>query len=450
MQSTFTAQPIHDTALDTEHLIIFARFPEEGRTKTRLIPAFGAKTATAIYRRLATHALQTAEQLRLERPCRVTTRYSGGDQRAMIEEFGLQCQVEPQLGGDLGERLVHAIEAAFGQGAKRVVIIGTDCVDVTPEILATAFDKLQHDDLVLGPAMDGGYYLIGVNRPQPMLFSEISWGTDLVYAQTRELASRMDLRVFELPSLSDVDFPEDLVAIKHQEMLRDVISLSPGRLSVIIPTWNEAERLRRTLESVGRCSEELEIVVVDGGSADGTVEIAKECGCRVFAGNRGRARQMNAGAAVATGEYLLFLHADTLLPAGYEDQIRDRLQQAAIATAFPFRIEGARMAWRAIEFGTNLRASLFQLPYGDQAMAMRADTFYRLGGYRRLPIMEDVDLSARLRREGTISILSSPIVTSERRWKRMGAVRTTLINQACLLGYFCGISPATIARLYGR
>jgi uncharacterized protein len=168
-------------------------------------------------------------------------------------------------------------------------------------------------------------------------------------------ASRLNLRVHPLRRLADVDYPEDLLPLRRStEHHQFPIEIQTGRLTVIIPTLNEAANLPATLNSVGMPNADLEVIVVDAGSSDQTLAIARQHGCKVFVGNPGRASQMNAGAAIASGELLLFLHADTRLPNDYRHQIQRVLETPVVCGAFPLTIDAQGMVLRIIEAGVPL------------------------------------------------------------------------------------------------
>lgn len=225
--------------------------------------------------------------------------------------------------------------------------------------------------------------------------------------------------------------------------------MDAGRISIIIPTLNEASRVARALDSAR--ADNSEAIVVDGGSSDATPSIARERGATVLCSARGRARQMNLGAREASGEFLLFLHADGKLPEGYADSLRCLLSRSPIAGgAFRLGIESRGFGLRMIEAVANWRACRLQCPYGDQAIFTRRATFLELGGYPDLPIMEDFVLIRRLRHRGRIVISPLTVGTSARRWQSNGTWRTTLINQAVVLGYLAGLPPARLARLRSR
>ncbi len=219
-------------------------------------------------------------------------------------------------------------------------------------------------------------------------------------------------------------------------------------ISIIIPVLNEARQLSKTL-SILKQAADIEVIVVDGGSQDQTQAIAHSLGVVVIQSAIGRAHQMNAGAAQATGNIVLFLHADTQLPKDFDAAIRDALcQPNVIAGAFRLAIDAPSWKLRVIEWGVNARSRYLQMPYGDQAIFLKTTTFQALGGFPALPIMEDFELVRQLKRHGRIAIVSPAVITSGRRWQTLGIVRTTLINQLVILTYFLGVSPDRIARWY--
>lgn len=194
----------------SETLIIFSRYPEPGKTKTRMIPALGALGAAELQREMTEHTLKTAIALKLFRKIGIEVHFAGGEIQSMKEWLKEDFDYIPQASGDLGYKMRSAFERAFGLGNERVAIVGIDCPDLDQAILSKAFDSLQAHDLVLGVAEDGGYYLIGLNRPITQLFQNITWGTEQVLNQTKNIAQQLKLDVHYLPTLADVDRPEDL------------------------------------------------------------------------------------------------------------------------------------------------------------------------------------------------------------------------------------------------
>lgn len=198
------------TASSKQRLIIFTRYPEPGKTKTRLIPVLGSVGAANLQRQMTEHTILQVKELQKVIDISVAVWYSGGDLRLMQEWLGLNLVYQPQGEGDLGSRMARSLLQAFQSGAEKAIIIGTDCPGLNAQILATAFDKLRTFDLVLGPAMDGGYYLIGLRQPIPELFANIEWGTAQVFQRTLEIAQKLNLSHVNLVPLADIDRPEDL------------------------------------------------------------------------------------------------------------------------------------------------------------------------------------------------------------------------------------------------
>jgi rSAM/selenodomain-associated transferase 2 len=219
------------------------------------------------------------------------------------------------------------------------------------------------------------------------------------------------------------------------------------KISIVIPTYNEAGCLARTLAAARDLPGDFEILVVDGGSTDATVRIAAEMGIEVVEAPRGRAAQMNHGAARARGEVLLFVHADTLLPQDAHARIESALRDPQVlGGCFRLSFDRPHPMLRVYAFFTRFPCRLFH--YGDQAFFVRADAFRKLDGYRAYPIMEDLDFWLRMVRAGKVAVLGAPVVTSARRYSRHGAVRQQLLNLTLVVLFFLGVSPFTLTRFY--
>jgi rSAM/selenodomain-associated transferase 2 len=220
-------------------------------------------------------------------------------------------------------------------------------------------------------------------------------------------------------------------------------------ISIIIPVFHEATTIVKTL---GRLKDDVgvELIVVDGGSEDNTVELTKQMGVKVISSPiPGRAHQMNIGAAAARGDIFLFLHADTKLPQNYQKIVQMTLaQEKVIAGAFKLAIDGQQWSLRLVEKMVNWRSQFCSLPYGDQAIFLEKRVFQDLGGFANLPIMEDFEFVQRLKRRGKIALAPVAVLTSGRRWQKLGVFKTTLINQLVIVGYYLGISPTQLRHFY--
>jgi rSAM/selenodomain-associated transferase 2/rSAM/selenodomain-associated transferase 1 len=345
-----------------QRLVLFTRHPEPGKTKTRLIPALGPGGAAELQRRMAERAFGWGRDLARRGEVELEVRFQGGDARAMKRWLGRGARFVPQGAGDLGARMARAMRDGFAGGATRLVIIGADVPSLAPRHVERALAALDYADLVLGPASDGGYYLIATRRPIPAIFDGIDWGSRSVWMQTLEKAAALRLEVERIEPLHDVDRPEDLPAwdaalaadfaaerpvltpgptIPNQPpagpnavpqpasagssgcprlqpgVARSFLNILRARFSallgvgfsrptdripailIIIPALNEEGNLPAALVSA-RHPAVREIVVTDGGSADRTVEIAERMGARVVRCAPGRGGQLRAGASAAT------------------------------------------------------------------------------------------------------------------------------------------------------
>jgi rSAM/selenodomain-associated transferase 2/rSAM/selenodomain-associated transferase 1 len=437
-----------------ERLIIFTRYPESGITKTRLIPLLGADGAANLQRKMTEHTLSRAEGLTASNDLTLEIRYNGGNEKLMRRWLGSKFEYASQGVGDLGKRMQRAFEDVFESGAASAVIIGTDIPDLTVNILKKAFSALKQKEMVLGPAKDGGYYLIGFKKTvfSPAvggLFSGITWGEHDVLNKTIKIAVGLGIDYFLLDELDDVDRPEDLLIWERSQssVYHDV---TPNGISVIIPALNESNHLAATINSIGH-GNNTEIIVVDGGSSDDTVSIARRLCATVIDSSPPRSKQMNQGADSASKNILLFLHADTILPENFDRYIFGALEQSGVvAGAFKLCIDSPVPSLKFVECIANWRSRYLKMPYGDQAIFMFSNVFRQMGGFQNIPIMEDFELIRRFQRIGEVLTLPVPVLTSPRRWLNHGVLKTTLINQMIVLSYFLGITPDTIFRLYGR
>jgi len=434
---------------ETERLILFTRYPEPGTTKTRLIPVLGPEGAAEFQRRLTAQAAQVAVAARSRRGLSLEIRHSGGSRTVMRQWLGDAFSYRAQGPGDLGIRMEACFRAAFEEGAERTVLIGSDIPALDPAILARAFDELGRCDLVFGPTADGGYYLIGATaagfrRSTGIFGPGIDWGAPDVLAQTLHRVRDANLAYALLDTLADVDSPADLPAALQALCSRR----DRPAVSVVIPALNEAGELGRTLSALTP-SHDLEVIVVDGGSNDATLAIARTAGVYALAARPPRSVQMNAGAAAASGDVLLFLHADTRLPMKFQEAVRRTLAHPRVAAgAFRLQIDAAGKGLRIIERTANWRSRFLQMPYGDQALFLSRDVFWEAGAFTAIAIMEDYDLMRRLKRRGRIALAPGRAVTSARRWQRIGIIRTWLTNQRILVGYCLGVSPERLAAWY--
>ena len=221
--------------------------------------------------------------------------------------------------------------------------------------------------------------------------------------------------------------------------------------SIVVPVLNEAPSIVATLTALAPFRQRgCEVIVVDGGSDDGTPDLAAPLASRVMAAPRGRAAQMNAGVAAARGDILIFLHADTRLPEDADRRVQEALAESdRIWGRFDVRIEGRHPLLPLIAWLMNARSRLSGIATGDQAMFVRRQAFESVGGFADIALMEDIDMSRRLKALSPPLCLRDKVATSSRRWERRGVLRTVLTMWRLRLAYFCGAAPAALARRYG-
>ncbi len=207
--------------MSRKRLIVFTRYPEPGKAKTRLIPVLGAEGAADLHRQMTEYTISQVRQLQPGSFVSIEVYFTGSDtpdgklrDRISFQNWlGADLIYHPQGEGDLGSRMAQAFSNAFSSGINSAIIIGTDCPSLNAELIAEALQKLEQNDLILGPATDGGYYLIGLRRLIPELFVGINWGTSEVLQKTVEIANNLKLAVAYLSLLSDIDRPEDLAKL---------------------------------------------------------------------------------------------------------------------------------------------------------------------------------------------------------------------------------------------
>ncbi|MBM2838076.1 MAG: glycosyl transferase family 2 [Deltaproteobacteria bacterium] len=218
-------------------------------------------------------------------------------------------------------------------------------------------------------------------------------------------------------------------------------------ISVVIPVLNEEKVIERNLRDLNK-NLITETIVSDGGSNDDTVVIASRF-AKVVHSNPGRGAQMNFGAKAATCDILLFLHADTILPDQWRDRILSSMaDEGVVGGAFSLSIDSDRLSHRIIAATANLRSRLTKLPYGDQGIFVKRSVFEKIGGFKDIPIMEDVDLMRRLKKSGKVIILDDKVKTLARRWEKEGVVYSTLRNWLLLTLFYMGVTPERLYKLY--
>jgi uncharacterized protein len=440
-------------------LVVMIKYPEPGEVKTRLGRDIGMDRAARLYKDFVSEVLATCSEI----SCRtVLSCHPGRPVSDYRKWLGDEYTLIVQQGHDLGSKIRDSFEQAFDQGFSGVILLGSDIPHLPKDYIEKAFRKLEHNDLVIGPALDGGYYLMGMNKKSfsDRIFKEIPWSTSRVLALTLKVIEDNNLTRFILPSLRDIDTLDDLNAVWND---LNTAAEKPGNkadtaenhtaISVIVPVYKEQDGINPFLEYLVEIfsGQEHEIIVVDGSPGLETLLAIDVQDVKAISADKGRGKQMNAGASMARGQVLLFLHSDTLLPDNASELILGafRTDKNMMAGAFSLGIDSRKWSLRLIEKGANLRSGMTRIPYGDQGIFIRKDYFRGIGGFREMPIMEDLELMTRIKKlGGKIAILPEKSMTSPRRWEKEGIARCTLRNWLIRIFYHCGISKDTISRYY--
>jgi rSAM/selenodomain-associated transferase 2/rSAM/selenodomain-associated transferase 1 len=432
-------------------LCIFAKPPVAGSAKTRLAAELGAERAAALARAFLVDTCGTARARPWARPILATT---GELEPALRAELALP--VWQQGDGDLGARMEHVLVRALTE-TPIAIAVGADSPGLPPRLLDAAWAALATADAVIGPADDGGFYLLGLRRCPAGLLADLPWSAPDTRACTVDRLRAHGMIVRELAPWFDVDRAEDLTRLHRLLDTGAIVApatrrlLGAPRVSIVMPVLDEARRITGALDDVLALVGRKEVIVVDGGSRDDTLALARTRPVRVVESTRGRACQMNAGAMIAAGDVLMFLHADTTLPA-------EALALASRVLDDPDVIAGAFRTWTVADppdvpwFApllhlADLRSRYTSLPYGDQALFVRADVFRQVGGFPDQPLMEDLELARRLRRRGRIVTVPARVRVSGRRFVARPLFHAVVMNAFPAL-YRLGVSPDRLATLY--
>lgn len=433
-------------------VLIMAKAPVPGLVKTRLEPLLGPRGCAALQRELIRLATATAVAAG---PLTTFLAVAPGEAASDVGALApAGVRTLRQDGNGLGDRLTSGVATLFGGGFHPVVVIGTDVPTLTASGLRAAFGALaEGHDVVFGPALDGGYYLVGLNAPAAGVFDLAPelWGGPEVLAASLAAARAEHLRVSLLPALSDLDTPADAEGLLADPALpRPVARLltPPPAVSIVMPALNEAAAIEDAVRRLRRDFPGCELIVADGGSSDGTAAVAARH-ATVITTEPGRAAQLNAGAGHARGEVLWFIHADTRVEPEALDQIRLALaDQTVVGGGLRLRFDQPGFALRYVACTSNLRARWLHWVFGDQAMFIRRQAFESVGGFPLLPIMEDLEMSRRLGRLGRLAVVRATATTSARRFIAHGTWRTLAFMQYLKLLYFLGHDPRRIADMY--
>lgn len=434
-------------------LIVFMRYPREGEVKSRLAACVGGREAARIYEKLVRRTLGLVSEFigNGKRCVDAFIAFSPAGDKERIKDafpgpwrFFAQDESAPHLGGRMEKAFLHVRSLGY----ESIVLTGSDLADTKVCDFRKAFDFLENGGgrcAVLGPATDGGFYLIGLNRPCPLPFSPEQWGEGEICLRTERLICDSGMRVQRLEARTDIDRPGDLAFLESLPAFKST-------LSVIVPTLSGPEGLEPFLSSIEPALwPGDEIVVVQGGECREETGDTENFSGRVrwLCSARGRGVQLNHGARAARGDIFLFLHGDSLPPAHFAYCVR-KIREAPETSlgCFGLGFLPSTPLLKIISAGANLRTRLLKMPFGDQGLFCRRETFEKIGGFKRLYLMEDVEFVRECRKLGGLVILPETVLTSPRRYLGRGIVRAFLQNQLVMLLYRLGANERFLYSLY--
>ena len=429
-------------------LIVFLRYPRPGKVKSRLAAKLGEHRAAEVYEKLVRRTLGVATDFkRSKTDLHIFAFFTPADRKEQLEEsFPGPWKFVPQRGSHIGERMDLAIRQTLSSGYKQVVLVGTDIVNLENLDFQQAFEDLEHGFAVLNPATDGGFYLIGLNRPCPSALAPKEWGTADVFRRTRDLLEKAGFRVQVNRQRQDIDRPEDIPHLHEQALLQN-------RMSVIVPTRRDTAELKPMLDALKAQlwpGDEIILSTCDR-SPQSEFPAGDDLPIRLVRSAAGRGIQLNRGAHEAQGNLFWFLHDDSLPPDQFGYFIR-QISQAPDYSLGCFLLGYAPSSpgMDLIAHWANFRTRRLGFPYGDQGLFCRSEVFRQLGGYRRRFIMEDVDFVRRSQQIGKLLVVPETLHTSPRRYLSKGILRASLKNHLTMLLYLLGIDEHTLVTFYYR
>ena len=415
--------------MEKRALIIFTRVPVPGQTKTRLMPYFTPRQCAKLHTCFLKDIAAECKRVRAD----LYVCFTGEDSRCgcpsedkgnmLYRIFGECAGYIPQEGADLGQRMYRAIGQVLAKGYASCVLVGTDVPEVRSGDIHQAFDLLKTKDIVFGPTADGGYYLIGMKEARKEAFEKQTYGHGKVLQHTvRGLKSR-NLSVGLGKKLHDIDTRGDIAGYRdRQRSDRRLQKTETGKylmrtckVSVIVPIYNEEKVIGDLLESLRRIKDRCEVILVDGGSTDRTLDYI-DSGFKLLHSPKGRAHQMNLGAEESTGDILFFLHCDSELPKKPLEQIRYVMKDYRVG-CFGIAFHSANFFMLTCRLISNHRIKDRKVVFGDQGIFIDRRLFFDAGMFPELPVMEDYQFSLNLKSRGEkIGITKSRIYTSDRRF----------------------------------
>lgn len=396
-------------------LIIFTREPEAGLTKTRMMPNLNGDECAMLHESFLRDIANETEAVDADLFVCYTssTAESRGGEVELEEECPKLAEIYDrangfirQNGDGLGARMFNAIETVLAKGYEVSALMGTDIPEIKASSIEQAFALAKINDVVLGATVDGGYYMIAMKKALREPFDIKLYGDSTVLGNTIRTIEEAGYKVGMSDLYQDMDDAKDLRNLmrryrkneKVQETYTGKFLKDHMKISVIIPIYNEISTINSIQEQLRPYKYKLEIILVDGGSTDGTTEKI-EPGFMLIHSEKGRAKQMNAGAEASMGDVLFFLHADSIIPENIDEEIRNVMTKSEYG-CFGVNFPSKNILMFTNRIISNDRAFRRGLPFCDQGLFIDRELFYEMGGFPDLPIHEDYQLGMSLRAKG--------------------------------------------------
>lgn len=449
-------------------LIIFTRVPVPGQTKTRLMPYYSgdqcAKLHTCFLRDIQEVCTDVAADVFVYytlsdevRPPKAGVTVCSDECGILQKIFGSEASYCLQQGEGLGERMYLAFGEVLGRGYASCVLLGSDVPEINAEDIDAAFSLLEEKEVVFGPTEDGGYYLVGMKVPRTEVFDRQSYGHGNVLENTISVLDEAGISTGFIRMQSDIDVREDVQSyrerMRQNPMLQSTHTgkflMRTSRISVIVPIYNEESTIIRMQEQLRGIQDKCEVLLVDGGSTDRTLELI-EPEFRVLHSKKGRANQMNLGAKESSGDVLFFLHCDSELPDEPLEHIRYVMKDHR-AGCFGIAFHSKNFFMFTCRVISNHRVKDRKVMFGDQGIFIDRELFFNIGMFPDMPIMEDYEFSLRLKKLGErLGMAGRRIYTSDRRFPKGTIPKLRVMWKMNRLRkmYRDGVSIDAIAQMY--
>lgn len=437
-------------------VIIFTRAPIPRQTKTRMMPYFTPKECAELHECFLKDIRRECDRVKADIfVCYTPNEKAAREQLQFL--LGEGKKYFHQQGEGLGERMYQAFEKVFSHGYTSCILMGTDIPEIRKEYIEKAFSVLDEKDVVFGRTGDGGYYLVGMKKPRREVFGLDTYGHKNVFSETLRQLREQKITVGYTATLEDMDIPEDLKAYRnrlskagrHFRAETEKYVWRKLRISIVIPTYNEEKTIRQLQEQLKPLQKKCEILFVDGGSIDRTLQLI-DSSFRVLHTKKGRAEQMNAGAKASSGDVLFFLHCDSELPKYPLEEIK-RVMRKYRAGCFGIAFHSYNFFMFTCRVISNHRIKDRKVMFGDQGIFIDRDLFFDIDMFPSIPIMEDYQFSLNLKkRKIKLGMTRKRIYTSERRFPKGTIPKLQLMWKMNRLRkmYREGVNTEIISKLY--